>query len=73
MKVVFIGCLFVVLTLSHAQEFIPWSYGNLIGNSYGADDYGCGVSIADINLDGKDDFTLINAFMNVKVMDVNIR
>ncbi|MFM7105300.1 MAG: CRTAC1 family protein, partial [Flavobacteriales bacterium] len=51
-----------VLKLSHAQEFIPWSYGNSIGNSYGADDYGCGVSIADINLDGKDDFTLINAY-----------
>ena len=62
MKAVFIGCLIGVISLGKAQEFIPWAYGNLIGNSYGAEDFGCGVSIADINLDGKDDFTLISFY-----------
>ena len=62
MKVCFIGCLVGFLTHCNAQEFVPWSYGNLIGNSYEADDYGCGVSVADIDLDGIDDFTLIHAY-----------
>ena len=71
MKIVFIGCLCSTIAFSHAQEFVSWPYGDLIGNSYSADDYGCGVSIADINLDGIDDFTLINAYGPCKAYIMN--
>ena len=60
-----------MIAFSHAQEFVSWTYGDLIGNSYSADDYGCGVSIADINLDGIDDFTLINAYGPCKAYIMN--